>query len=124
MERKIPGRRQDIHCGYHLNEGFNLFIASVLGSGESIANSVEAIVSLSQTIDITLSMLRGITKTASSLYSMWPCGTFDGEFKLVTSYLFSPFWLASVRLLFALFIFSSLAFNVVWVAVTTDEIDA
>ena len=52
------------------------------------------------------------------------CGTFDGDFKLVTSYLFSPFWLASLRLLIAVFIFSSLVFNLVWVALKMDDTES
>jgi len=46
---------------------------------------------------------------------------FDSDFKLVSSYLFSPLSLAMLRLLIALFTIVTLIFSLVWGAVKTNE---
>ncbi|KAF8803216.1 hypothetical protein BYT27DRAFT_7195795 [Phlegmacium glaucopus] len=45
---------------------------------------------------------------------------FDARFKLVTSDLFSPWWLASIRLLIAVYVLIVLVFILVWEAVKKD----
>jgi hypothetical protein len=53
----------------------------------------------------------------------WAMATqgFDPDLKLVSSYLFPPFVLASIRLLFALFILATLLFILIWESVIAHD---